>query len=94
MLILTRLKMKNQAIKKAIDIAGGQKKLAVLCGVSQPTVWRWLNGGGVDARLVMSIVKATGNQLTPAEIRPDLYELIGTNKSVEQLAVKQDTKTR
>ena len=25
--------MKNKAIQKAIDIAGGQKKLADLCGV-------------------------------------------------------------
>ncbi|MEX9782348.1 helix-turn-helix domain-containing protein [Providencia manganoxydans] len=72
--------MKNKAIQKAIDIAGGQKKLADLCGVSQPTVWRWLHGGGVDARLVMSIVKATNNAVLPNEIRPDLYELIGTGK--------------
>ncbi|EKT55548.1 represror Cro [Providencia sneebia DSM 19967] len=48
--------------------------------MSQPTVWRWLHGGGVDARLVMPIVKATNNAVSPHEIRPDLYELIGTSK--------------
>ncbi|KLN97312.1 helix-turn-helix domain-containing protein [Moellerella wisconsensis] len=73
--------MKNKAIEKAIDIAGGQKKLAILCGVSQPTVWRWLHGGGVDAKLVMSVVKATNNAVLPHEIRPDLYELIGTSQN-------------
>ncbi|MBL2144748.1 transcriptional regulator, partial [Klebsiella pneumoniae] len=51
--------MTNKTIQKAIDIAGSQKKLADLCGVAQPTVWRWLHGGGIDARYVMKIVSAT-----------------------------------
>lgn len=51
--------MTNEIIQRAIDIAGSQKKLADLCGVAQPTVWRWLHGGGIDARYVMKIVSAT-----------------------------------
>ncbi|ENL7643062.1 helix-turn-helix domain-containing protein [Enterobacter hormaechei] len=51
--------MTNKTIQRAIDIAGSQKKLADLCGVAQPTVWRWLHGGGIDARYVMKIVNAT-----------------------------------
>lgn len=72
--------MKNQAIQKAIHIAGGQKKLATLCGVSQPTVWRWLHGGGIDARFVMLIVRATNSEIAPSEIRPDLTELISGSR--------------
>uniref|UniRef100_UPI0013311184 helix-turn-helix domain-containing protein n=1 Tax=Klebsiella pneumoniae TaxID=573 RepID=UPI0013311184 len=64
--------MTNKTIQKAIDIAGSQKKLADLCGVAQPTVWRWLHGGGIDARYVMKIVSATNGKIKAAEIRPDL----------------------
>lgn len=71
--------MKNEAIKKAIKIAGGQQKLATLCGVSQPTVWRWLHGGGIDAKFVMLITSATNHQVKPAEIRPDLTDLMKAN---------------
>ena len=48
--------MTNQTIQLAISITGSQKRLADLCGVAQPTVWRWLHGGGIDARYVMKIV--------------------------------------
>lgn len=53
--------MTNKVIQRAVNIAGSQKKLADLCGVAQPTVWRWLHGGGK--------VKA-------AEIRPDLAQIL------------------
>lgn len=78
--------MKNEAIKKAIKIAGGQQKLATLCGVSQPTVWRWLHGGGIDAKFVMLITCATNNQVTPAEIRPDLTDLMKANTPLSNQA--------
>ena len=61
--------MTNKTIQKAIDIAGSQKKLADLCGVAQPTVWRWLHGGGIDARYVMKIVSATNGKIKAAETR-------------------------
>ena len=51
--------MTNKVIQRAVSIARSQKKLADLCGVAQPTVWRWLHGGGIDARYVMQIVNAT-----------------------------------
>ncbi|HBR1026801.1 helix-turn-helix domain-containing protein [Klebsiella quasipneumoniae] len=71
--------MTNKTIQKAIDIAGSQKKLADLCGVAQPTVWRWLHGGGIDARYVMKIVSATNGKIKAAEIRPDLAQLLSAN---------------
>lgn len=66
----------NKAIQEAIDIVGSQKKLAELCGVAQPTVWRWLHGGGIDAKYVIKIVKASGGKVTAKEIRPDLASLL------------------
>ncbi|MCT2785241.1 helix-turn-helix domain-containing protein [Klebsiella aerogenes] len=71
--------MTNKTIQKAIDIAGSQKKLADLCGVAQPTVWRWLHGGGIDARYVMKIVSATSGKIKAAEIRPDLAQLLSSH---------------
>lgn len=71
--------MTNKTIQHAIDIVGSQKKLADCCGVAQPTVWRWLHGGGIDARYVMKIVSATGGQVAASEIRPDLASLLGAN---------------
>jgi DNA-binding transcriptional regulator YdaS (Cro superfamily) len=73
--------MTNKIIQRAIDIAGSQKKLADLCGVAQPTVWRWLHGGGIDARYVMKIVSATKGQIKAAEIRPDLASLLGSHNT-------------
>eukprot|EP01132_Coremiostelium_polycephalum_P012153 gene12153-14865_t len=71
--------MTNQTIQLAISITGSQKRLADLCGVAQPTVWRWLHGGGIDARYVMKIVSATGGKIKPADIRPDLAPLFNTS---------------
>ncbi|MBL6367820.1 transcriptional regulator [Salmonella enterica] len=72
--------MTNKAIQKAVAIAGSQQKLASLCGVKQPTVWRWLHGGGIDAKYVAAIVKATGEELIKArELRPDLADLLAAS---------------
>lgn len=73
--------MTNQTIQLAISITGSQKRLADLCGVAQPTVWRWLHGGGIDARYVMKIVSATGGKIKPADIRPDLAPLFNASNS-------------
>ncbi|MDM3332423.1 helix-turn-helix domain-containing protein [Citrobacter sp. Cb127] len=68
--------MTNKVIQRAVSIAGSQKKLADLCGVAQPTVWRWLHGGGIDARYVMQIVNATNGKVKATEIRPDLAQIL------------------
>lgn len=68
--------MTNAIIQHAVDIAGSQQKLANLCGVKQPTVWRWLHGGGIDAKYVIAISKATNGRIKPYEIRPDLADLL------------------
>lgn len=62
----------NPVIKKAIEIAGTQEKLAKMCGVSQPAVHLWLKGGKVSPEKVMRIVNATNGLIKAHEIRPDL----------------------
>ncbi|QLJ67766.1 helix-turn-helix domain-containing protein [Serratia marcescens] len=65
----------NEVIKKAVDAAGSQAALARACGVSQPAVFRWLNGRRVKADYVMAIVNATGGLVKAYEIRPDLPDI-------------------
>lgn len=67
--------MLNIYIKKAVDEAGGQAALARLCGVSQPAVFRWLNGRRVKADYVMAVVKASNGKVQPHELRPDLPDV-------------------
>lgn len=62
----------SAVIKKAVEALGSQAALARACGVSQPAVFRWLNGRRVKADYVMAIVNATGGRVKAYEIRPDL----------------------
>lgn len=59
------------ALKRAVDMKGGQKPLASAIGYSQPSVWRWLNGTPVPAEAAIAIEKSTG--VGKGEIRPDLF---------------------
>lgn len=62
----------SRAIKKAVEICGNQALLAKACGVSQPTVFKWLNGALLDVKYIPSIISATNGKVTAEEIRPDV----------------------
>jgi len=69
---------KNKKIlKKAIEIAGGQKALAEKLGVpiKQQHVWKWLHKtkDGPPAKYVIPIEQATNGQVTRYDLRPDIY---------------------
>lgn len=65
--------MANEALKRACELAGGQKPLADRIGTTQSQVWYWLarSKKGVPAEFVLSIEKETGVSRT--ELRPDLW---------------------
>jgi DNA-binding transcriptional regulator YdaS (Cro superfamily) len=75
--------MAKDALKKAIQLAGGQSPLAAgirglvpASKVSQAHVWKWLNGKRVDvppAEYVIPIAQFLGWKVTPHELRPDLH---------------------
>ncbi|WP_277973422.1 transcriptional regulator [Pantoea agglomerans] len=66
----------NEAISRAIQAVGSQKKLAIQVGVSQPNVWCWLhNRKRVSPERVPAIVAATNGAVKAYEIRPDLPDL-------------------
>ncbi|CAM6497228.1 transcriptional regulator [Klebsiella michiganensis] len=58
----------NDAIKRAINIAGSQAELARKTGVNQSTVSKWLNGAEIGSRFIKSIVVATDGKVSAAEI--------------------------
>lgn len=59
--------IKNYLLKKS------QKLFAEQIGVSQTMVSRWSRGVKVSAESVFLLAKATDWQVTPHELRPDLY---------------------
>ncbi|MBN6079914.1 transcriptional regulator [Aggregatibacter actinomycetemcomitans] len=62
----------NAFVIKAIDLAGGQSTLARKCGVSQPTVNQWKNGGKMDVKYIPMIIAATNGAVKPEDLRPDV----------------------
>lgn len=67
----------EKPLEKAIRLAKGQTALANLIGknVKQPHVWNWLHrdGGIVPPEHVLPIAKGLEWQITPHELRPDIY---------------------
>lgn len=61
------------AIKKAIEVVGSQKKLAAQLGIKQPTVSQWLRGERpVPAPRCPAIEQATDGAVRCEELRPDV----------------------
>lgn len=70
----------NVAINKAIEHCGSQTALANACGVSQNAVSLWLNGGGISAKYIPRIVKATKGKVSSDELLAELEEQGATGK--------------
>lgn len=74
-------KMQQQmyvSLIKAIELAGGQKALARLCGepVKQGHVYNWLHRNKkrcLPCEYVIKIEKALNGQISRYEFRPDIY---------------------
>lgn len=61
-----------EALKKAIDLAGGQTKVAKKCNTTQQRVWNWIHRDKkIPAEYVLNIEKLTG--VSRHELRPDIY---------------------
>lgn len=62
----------ESALKEAVDCLGSQGRFARLCGVRQPSVWKWLNKGkSLPAQHVLAVEAATG--ISRHDLRPDIY---------------------
>lgn len=75
--------MSKKSLEKAVSLAGGQVALAAgirqrmpSSKVSQAHVWKWLNrvkGPVPPGDYVVAIADTVGYQITPHELRGDLY---------------------
>lgn len=66
--------MGGDALAAAVDMVGGQAKLARILGVTQPNVWHWLHKSErVPGEYVLKIEEATGGRISRHDLRPDLY---------------------
>lgn len=63
----------QRAVARAVEVAGGQLRLARAIGASQSTVWEWLKRSprGVHPEWVLRVEAATG--VPRHHLRPDLY---------------------
>ena len=52
--------MSKSGIQLAVEAAGGQHALARMCGVTQPTVYGWLERGYAPTSRVIEIEALTG----------------------------------
>ena len=68
--------MSNEALKRACEVAGGQKPLADRIGTTQSQVWYWLERSkkGVPAEFVLPIERETG--VSRSALRPDLWPAV------------------
>ncbi|EGI73238.1 hypothetical protein PH505_av00680 [Pseudoalteromonas distincta] len=64
--------MKQSNIEKAVKIIGGQTKLGKKLGVSQGSVWDWMNKfGQAPAKYITRISELTNGQVTVADLLAD-----------------------
>ncbi len=64
-------------IKKAIEIIGGLTAVSSLLNVKPPTVSQWKTGDRpVPIQFCKAIEKATNNQVTVKDLRPDDWQSI------------------
>ncbi|EAQ6132268.1 helix-turn-helix domain-containing protein [Salmonella enterica] len=61
--------LKNKIHKRGLSQAG----IARLIGLPQQVVSRWVNGHKVPASRVLQLCEIMGWEVTPHEIRPDIY---------------------
>lgn len=63
------------ALKKAIEVVGGQAALARRIGKKPGHVWAWLNRDHrVPVEMCRPIEEATNGAVTRHELRPDIFD--------------------
>lgn len=62
--------MRDEALERAIDAAGGATKLADTIGVTRQAISQW---DRCPAERVIAVERAAEKRVTRHELRPDLY---------------------
>ena len=62
----------TEALRRAVEVCGGQSALASAIGLTQSHVWNWLHRRGVPAEHCPAIERATGRAVRCEALRPDV----------------------
>lgn len=65
--------MSTSPLDRAVEIVGTQEALASAIGIKSPSISEWRQRGRVPAERCADIERATGGEVTRAELRPDLW---------------------
>ncbi len=80
----------NPLIKKAIEHFGGEEKMAVQIGVSQPAVSKWLHskpGTGISPANAAKVDRKTGGLVRKEELLPSFpWEVFSQDTPAEEAA--------
>jgi len=79
----------REALEKALELCGNsQSELARRVGgtVKQPHVWKWIRAGRVPVERVPAVSRATGGQVLPHQLRPDLPDVFPAPSSIDAAA--------
>jgi len=60
-------------IDKAVELTGGNSKLAALCNVTPQAVFKWVSKNKVPADRCLLIEEITKSKVTRYELRPDIF---------------------
>ena len=66
------IKQQAEIIKSAIQAAGGARAIARELDLSASSVHMWYVNG-VPAKRVLWLCRASGNVVTPSQLRPDVF---------------------
>ena len=63
----------DEALKAAVAIGGGQKRVAEALGISQAAVSQWMLRGRLPVERVLQLERLTGGKVPRGLLRPDIY---------------------
>jgi DNA-binding transcriptional regulator YdaS (Cro superfamily) len=66
---------------RAIAICGGQTSAAKAIGVQRQAVFQWIKNGRVPADKVLILCELVDHQVTPQQLRPDIFGTTATQEA-------------
>ena len=61
-------------VRKVIEAAGGQSKVASSLGIERQSVWRWVEKNRIPAERCRELEQLTDGAVTAEQMRPDIFK--------------------
>jgi DNA-binding transcriptional regulator YdaS (Cro superfamily) len=69
----------ERALARAIELAGGQNKLAKAINYSQNAVWKAKDSGRISPEMAIAIEAATGGRVSREQLAPQFFKKLPRN---------------